>query len=196
MNGWFWQALIGPILGCLLQGHQPPIHGSQPTSLLCTGITSRTGANSPSGRVICAIHPLLRLGPIGPILVVIADALGVVSAQVDGHAGIPVAVAEGVTLAVVEGVGWEEVLGGFGGDVSVALGLDAVVHVPRDQAPANFGDAGKVVRRAGAGAGLSQGRGEGAADDGEEGGGQDCGEMHCGNFGYVGLWRVCFNMGF
>ncbi len=93
--------------------------------------------------------------------------------------------AEGVALAVMQAGGGEQVLGGLGGDVGVALGLDAVVHIPRDKAPADFGDAGKVV--GGAGAGLSKGRGEGTAEKGEEGDGQDVGGMHCGSFVFVGV---------
>lgn len=110
---------------------------------------------------------------------IIADRLGVSGTEIDGHASVPVAMSEGIALAIVQAVGREELLGGLGGFIGVALGLDAVVYVPRNQAPTNLGDAGKVAGR-GAG-GLGDGRGEdaGAGQSAEEDGGEEGSRMHC-----------------
>lgn len=78
---------------------------------------------------------------------IVSDRLGVVGAKVDGHAGVPVAMSEGVALAIVQGVGGEELLGCLERFVGVALGLEAVIYIPGDQAPADLGDAGEIAGR-------------------------------------------------
>lgn len=89
---------------------------------------------------------------------------------------------EGVGLSIALAALSEEFLRYLVRFHSMASGLDAVVHVPGNQAPADLGVAGLPFRfwiRRGGGCGDGRGKDAGAGESAEKGGGEKCGWMHC-----------------